>query len=179
MQQGEPFGLAKQSFFSLTSSFDLFDLEEATIASSRARLIALGTEIEVFEPTGEPIGSIEEEIFRIFPWCEYKLFDREETLIAVAKMDLFGTEFQVTHPENENEVYATIERPLIRLFRDTWNVKIHQNGAPELPKIDPRLLILIAVYQTDKDNRDYYRNLFIDQITEDLLHFENLRIDNF
>ncbi len=164
----ETFATARGQFFSLTPSFDLEDANQKLIACSQARLFAWGTTIDVADPEGNLIGVIEEEIFRIFPWAEYKIFNKDHELIAIAKMDFWGTEFQLVHPDQPEEIYASVFRPFIRIIRDPWTVQIQNREIFEEALIDPRLLIMLAVYQTDKDNRDRYRIEFFDRLSQEL-----------
>jgi hypothetical protein len=79
-------------------------------------------------------------------------------------MNFLGTHFELTHPDNFSEIYATISRPFLRLCRDEWTVQIHNLRVFEEGIIDPRLLVLLSIYQTDKDNRDRLRNQLLDQL---------------
>lgn len=163
----ESFAAARKRFFSLTSTFDLEDLNQIPIASASSRFFAWGTVADVLDPAGNKIGWIEEEIFRILPWSEYKVFNQINQLVAIARMNFWGTEFELYHPDNANEVYATIERPFFRCLRDYWTVHIKNYSIFEQGIIDPRLLVILAVYQTDKDNRDRLRRELIDQLLQD------------
>jgi len=175
----EPFASARKQCFSLTSSFDLVDMHERPLASASAHFIALGTVVDIFDPEGEKIGWIEEEIFRIFPWAEYRVFNNENQIVAIAKMNFWGTEFELYHPDDETEIYATISRPFIKFIRDYWTVQINNMEIFEDGTIDPRLLVILAIYQTDKDNRDYYRKLFLNEVQNELDYYDEYRIDNF
>lgn len=163
----EPFAVARKRFFSLTTTFDLEDNHQRLLASARSRFFSWGTIADVADPAGNKIGWIEEELFRILPWSEYKVFNQENRLVAIAKMNFWGTEFELYHPDHTSEVYATISRPFFRCCRDYWTVKIKNYDIFEQKIIDPRLLVILAIYQTDKDARDRYRREVIDQLLRD------------
>lgn len=154
----EPFAVAHKKLFSLTASYDLEDLSGNQIASSKARFFAWTTIADVIDPEGRKIGTLEEEYFKILPWALYHVFNAENQEIAIAKMNVWGTKFELYHPDRPDEIYATISRPFIRFFYDRWTVRIYNYRIFEQGIIDPRLLVLLAVYQTDKDNRDRLRN---------------------
>ena len=170
----ESFAIARKRFFSLTSTFDLEDMNQMPIASASDRFFAWGTTADVLDPIGTKIGWIEEEIFRIIPWAEYRVFNQVNQLVAIARMNFWGTEFEVYHPDNANEIYATISRPFFRCLRDYWTVNIKQDWIFEEGIIDPRLLFMLAIYQTDKENRDRVRK----QLFEEFLR-ENEEEDSF
>lgn len=163
----ETFAIARKRFFSLTSTFDLEDMKEKPIATASSRFFAWGTVADVSDPFGNKIGWIEEEIFRLLPWAEYKVFNKDNLLVATARMNFWGTEFELYHPDNANEIYATISRPFFRCLRDYWTVNIKNFQIFEQGIIDPRLLVILAIYQTDKDNRDRLRREIIDQLLQD------------
>jgi uncharacterized protein YxjI len=165
-----PFAVARKRFFSLTTCFDLEDMNQLPIATANSRFFAWGTVADVTDPQGNKIGWIEEEIFRIIPWSEYKVFNSTNQLVAIARMNFWGTEFELYHPDNPMDVYATISRPFFRCFRDSWTVQIKNYSIFEQGYIDPRLLVVLSVYQTDKDNRDRFRNQVINQVYHEQIY---------
>lgn len=163
-----PFATARKRVLSLSATFDLEDMDQRLLATATARFLSWGTSADVKDPEGRPIGSIEEELFRILPWAEYKVFNGSRQLTAIAKMDLWGTEFTLAHPDHPEAVYATISRPFLRFYRDSWTVKIFNASIFEEKIIDPRLLLILAIYQTDKDHRDRLRKELLDQIKKEI-----------
>jgi uncharacterized protein YxjI len=155
-----PFALARKRFLSLTATFDLEDLHQQPLATATARFFSWGTAADVIDPAGNKIGSIEEEIFHFLSWAEYRVFNNENQIVAIAKMNFWGTHFELCHPDNANEVYATIRRPLLNWFRNFWTVQIQNTAVFAQGAIDPRLLIILAIYQTDKEMRNAYRSQF-------------------
>lgn len=145
--------VVKKRLFSITPIYDLEDREGLRLGTAKVRLFAWGTVVDVTDAEGEAMGTIEEVIYRVIPWAQYKIFDKEDRLTASAKMDHWGTQFDLFSPENENQIFAIIERPHIRFFRDHWTVKIQENLIFDKGIIDPRLLIFLAALQTDKDSR--------------------------
>jgi len=172
----ERIGIARKRIFSLTTAFDLEDGQEKPIASAKARLLAWGTVADVLDRDGNRIGWIEEELFRIIPWAEFRVFNSENTLLAIAKMNFWGTKFEITPPDRPEEVYATVSRPFIRFFRDYWTVRIRNMPIFEEKVIDPRMLMMLAVFQTDRDNLDRIKNEIQDQLRLEFEDFEGRRL---
>lgn len=173
----EPFAVARKRFFSLTTCFDLEDTNQLPLATATSRFFAWGTVADVVDPSGNKIGWIEEEIFRILPWSEYKVFNSVNQLVAIARMNFWGTEFELYHPDNATDIYAVISRPFFRVCRDYWTVQIKNYQIFEQGIIDPRLLVVLAIYQTDKDNRDRLRNQIIDQLYQDQNYYDGYRFE--
>ncbi|MBS0626263.1 MAG: hypothetical protein JSS32_09455 [Verrucomicrobia bacterium] len=148
---------AKKRVFSWTTTFDLEDSDKMPLAYAKAKFLAWGTMADVFDPLDRKIGWIEEVTWKIISWPEFRIFNEESRLAAVAKMNFWGTRFDIFEPENPDHVFASVSRPFIRCFRDKWTVKILDPRYFGAGSIDPRLLIMIAVYQTDRDNRERLR----------------------
>jgi len=172
----EPLAVASKRLLAFTPSFDLEDANSQPLASASSRFFSWGTIADITDPGGKPIGRIEEEVWRIFPWAEYRLFNASNALIAIAKMDPVGAEFVLFHPDAPEHIYATISRPLIHFFRDSWTVRIFDYQVFEENLIDPRLLVMLSVYQTDKDNRDRWKSLIEEQISTEINQFEGTRL---
>lgn len=165
---GEQFGMARKRFFAWTTTFDLEDRHQQPVATAKSRFFSWGTVADVVDPAGNKIGWIEEELFRLLPWAEYRLFNHQNQLVAIAKMNFWGTHFDLYHPDHTDLVYATITRPFFRCCRDFWTVDITNRQIFEENIIDPRLLVILAVYQTDQDNRARYRREVIDQLQKNI-----------
>ncbi|HSX26680.1 MAG TPA: hypothetical protein VLE89_06710 [Chlamydiales bacterium] len=164
----ETFATARKRILSLTTVFDLEDRHEQCIATAKAKFCKWGTVAEVRDPDAKKIGWIEEEYFRILPWAEFRVFNGEDELMAIAKMNVWGTKFELYPPDHPEIIYATISRPLIRFYRDHWKVKILNYSIFEENKIDPRLLVILALFQTDQDNRSRFRKEIENQIRLEL-----------
>lgn len=148
----ETVAIARRQIFSLLPTFDLEDLQGRLLASSQPRLVSWGTSADVVDSQGIKIGRIEEEFWST--WIEYRISNAQDILVAIARMDLLCTVFELFSPDNPEHIYATIEKPFIRIFRDCWTVKIRDLLMFEKGKIDPRLLIMVAVHQTYRANRN-------------------------
>lgn len=172
-----PFAIARKRLFSLSTSFDLEDDLGRPLASAKARFFEWGTVADVWDPDGLNIGKIEEVVWRILPWAEYKVYDAQDRLAAIAKMNIWGTHFDLFHPDQPEHIYASIERPFIRVFRDYWTVQVRDYAIFEEKTIDPRLLVMLAVFQTDKDNRDRLRNEILDQLRREQYEYEGARVN--
>lgn len=147
------FAKARKRFFSLTSCFDLeVPAMPELNAMSAARFFTWGTIVDVADPSGNYIGRIEEQIFQFASWSKYYIFNAQGALVCIGQMNFLGTAFEFRSPLNENILLATIERPFVHFFTDSWTVQIRRENFDE-KVIDPRLFILTAIYQTDKDNQ--------------------------
>ena len=175
----EPIASAEKEWLGHTSCFEIKTDSGELIATTKEHFFSLATVAEVYDSKGNKIGKIHEEIFRIFPWCQYRVYNQEGKISALAKMNFLGTKFYLTHPEDESILYAIISRSLIKFIRDCWTVQICNREIFEREIVDSRILIALAIYQTDKDNRDYYRNLFFSQLRGELELFEGNRLDSF
>lgn len=153
---------ARKNILSLSTHFEIEDAENKPLATAQARLFAWGTVVDVYDPEGKKIGWIEEELFRILPWAEYRLFSEESELLAIARMNFFGTCFELCPPDNLTKVYATIQRPFFRFLCDYWTVEMKDHP------IDSRLLVVLAICQSDKDSRDRLRSEVIGQISQNI-----------
>lgn len=171
------FAIAHKRFLATTTTFDLEDGEGQSIATATARYFAWGTAADLVDSNGELIGSIEEEVVRILPWAEYRVFNRQNQIVAIAKMNFWGTCFELTAPNNLEDVYATIHRPFFQIFRDHWTVEILKREIFDEGQIDPRLLLTLAIYQTDKDHRDRFRHEITNLLTHELEYYKGRRID--
>ncbi len=167
-----PMASATKRLFSFTPIYDLEDAESKPLATARARFFSWGTVADIEDPEGRNLGRIEENLLRILPWGEYKVFDAENKQVLLATMDFWGTEFTLTDPSMPDHVIATISRPWIRLFRDDWTIRIYDPEMFEREIIDPRTLILLAVYQTDKDNRAKFFHEYETQLHKEFEQLE-------
>jgi len=173
----EPLAVARKRFLTLTTTFDLEDPNGLPLASAEARFFSWGTTVDVTDPTDQKIGWIEEEVFKIIPWAEYRVFNFEDRLVAMARMNFWGTQFDIYHPDHPEEIYATLNRPFFRCFYDHWTVQIKQTQIFEEKIIDPRLLIILAIYQTDGDNRRRIRAVIEQQLRNDQEYYDNRRYE--
>jgi len=165
-------GSASKHFFALSPTYDLEDSESKPLATARARFFSWGTVVDIEDPDGKALGRIEENLWKIFPWAEYKVYDAANREIMLATMDFWGTEFTLRSPLEPERVFATITRPFFRFFRDYWTVQIRDNSIFESADLDPRVLILLAVYQTDKDNRARFFSEYKDQLYKEFEQYD-------
>ncbi len=140
-------GSVTKRLFSLTTAFDYQGPKEEKIARAIAEFFSFGTVAHVFDAHEKEIGWIEEVLFTWISPAKYRIFDADNRLVAIARMDFWGTKFVISDPSEKKEI-ATIHRPWLRFFRDAWTVDIQDARA-----LDPRLLVFVAVYQTDAEAR--------------------------
>ncbi len=142
-------GHGVKRILAITPTFDLYDSAEKLVAVARARLLCWGIIADVVDVEGKSVGCIEEDVWRTYPWPEYKIFDANKRLIALACMDPLEVELTLFDPDDRDHVFAKLERPPVSVIGDHWTVEVLE------PKIDPRLLIFLALYQTNRDLRYY------------------------
>lgn len=142
----EEIGVGQKELFALRTNFTLEGAE--LNGKARARLLKWGLVADVSNGKGEIVGQIEEDLWRLYYWPDYNLYDRNQKLVAIAHMEPLKMELTVVDPADETHRFALIERPLIAPFRDRWKVTILDPKAFE-HSIDPLLLIFLAMYQTD------------------------------
>jgi hypothetical protein len=154
---GVPFARATKRHLSLDTIFDLENLSGKRIAFARVHFLSWGVFADIHDEEGKKIGSIEEETFRLVPWAEYHILNAADQLVATARMNLFGTRFDLFHPESPMQVYASLSRPLVRWLTDSWSVEVVTPFVFSQNQIDPRLPVFLALLLSDKENRDRQR----------------------
>ncbi len=162
---------AKRRFFHYRTVYELTDQNGDVLAVAEGRLFSWGAAFDIYDNEHRLLGSFQEEIFRILPWAEYFLFDAAGDLAGTARMNLFGTSFDLFSSGDPTQIHATLWRPFIRIFRDFWTVSIQESSS-----IDPRLVICLSVIQTDKDNRDRFRNEIRDFLIREKNDFDGRRL---
>lgn len=138
IENDHPFGTIARDPFSIKPNFTF---EGA--ASARARLLSWGLVIDVEDSEGKQIGIIQEDVWRLYYWTEFQIFNEEGKLIALAIMDPLQTAFSIVDPEHRDDLIALINRPLVSYQRDTWNVQLFNRE-----NVDPRLLLFLPLYQS-------------------------------
>lgn len=140
-------GTIKEKVVNLTTTFEIYDINNNLQARSEQELISWGTQINIFDRNHNKIGSIEEEVFKsLFKvHTEYRIFDKYGKQIAVSeKFDVISTNFEIY--DMSNNLICKIKRPMINVFSDSWNVKMYGNN------VDRKLLLFIPAYKTCRDN---------------------------
>jgi len=147
-----PIGTVTKQILSLGTSYYIEDLDSTILASASTRFFSWGTITDIENPDACKICSFEENLWKLPPWTEYRILNAQNETILIAELNIFGTTFSLFEPNDPTHIMATISRPLIHIFRDSWTIDILDK--PNIERlIDPNLLTLLAVYQTDKDNR--------------------------
>jgi hypothetical protein len=138
IKDDQTFGTISRDPFSIKPNFTLDG-----IATARARLLSWGLVVDVEDAEGTRIGTIQEDVWRLYYWPEFQIFSKEGKLIALAIMDPLKTEFSIVDPNHREYLIALIDRPLISFQRDSWSVKIIDRET-----VDPRLLLFLPLYQS-------------------------------
>lgn len=145
-------GKVAEHMFQLSRSFTWTDGSGATRATARVAILTWGTEINVYDGTGNKVGSIEERVFSSLwkTWTAYDIKDANGKEIAVSdKTEWMGTTIILTAPDGTR--LAKLDRPWINPMGDTWNITIQKPGS-----VDNRILVMIGAFKTaaDRDSND-------------------------
>lgn len=149
----EIFGSVSKEFFSLNTIYHFNDPSGQPIAQAQSQYFTWGTTIDIHAASGEKLGWIEEQLLSWFSPSKFKVYDSANNLVANARMNFWGTTFTVTDPSDMDKEIALISRPWFQFFKNVWTVKILDPEKIALGRIDPRLLVMAAVYRTDGENR--------------------------
>lgn len=156
--QTQIFGTISKKFFSLNTVYDFEDPMGQLIAKAESQFFTWGTTVDIHAGSGEKIGWIEEQLFTWFSPSKYRVYDGSNRMVAVARMNFWGTTFTVTDPNDNDKEIALIYRPWFQFFKNSWTVQILDPLKIAVTGVDPRLLVMVAVYRTDSENRAaFYR----------------------
>lgn len=151
-------GTVHRRFWTLTTEYNLYDIEGHLDSTARQRFFSLGAIFDVTNSQGYSIGTVEESLFSFFP--TFRILSPDRDILATATLNFWGTTYTVTRP-GSNETIATLYRSFFRL-KDDWTVTILERSAFSYDKIDPSLFIIVAAFQTDID---YWRRIAEQQRT--------------
>ncbi|HEY5259605.1 MAG TPA: hypothetical protein VIJ46_03080, partial [Rhabdochlamydiaceae bacterium] len=156
--QSQIFGTISKKFFSLNTVYHFEDPMGEMIAKAESQFFTWGTTVDIHAATGEKIGWIEEQLFTWFSPSKYRVYDGTNRMVAVARMNFWGTTFTVTDPNDNDKEIALVYRPWFQFFKNSWTVQILDPQKIAVGQVDPRLLVMVAVYRTDSENRAaFYR----------------------
>lgn len=139
-------GVIEQRIFSWGTTFE-YMRNDTSIAIAKERVLSWGTNIDVYDANNNKIGSIEEEILESMfsVYTKFSIKDGDGNIIGKSKkLDFIGTD--ITIYDNDGNVVATMERPMINLLSDSWSIKISSDV------IDKRILVFIPCYKTQADD---------------------------
>jgi uncharacterized protein YxjI len=145
---GKNLGKVSKEFLALTTTYDLEDNSGALTATASEALVSWGTEINVKDGVGKPIGKIKEVVFESLfkTWTTYRILDRSGMELATSeKTEFLSTDIILKAPSGE--VLATMSRGWFTFFGDHWTVKVND------ARIDPRLALMIVAFKTGADDK--------------------------
>ena len=145
------YGRVTERFWALSKSFYYDDAQGKRVAEARARILALGSTVDVTDGAGVKIGTIKEEILKsLFKvWTTYRILDANGNQIASSeKVELFSTEITLKAPDGRSIALLRrgFKENLLR-FTDRWDVTVYEPG-----RIDSRMLVMITAFKTSVDN---------------------------
>lgn len=148
-EHGHSAGKVAENLIQLTRTFTWSDENGQTKATASVALISWGTEITVYDGSGNKVGYIEEHVFSSWlgmkTWTKYSIKDGNGREIAISdKTEFMGTNFTLKAPDGST--IAELDRPWINWMGDHWNVTIKQPGV-----IDERVLVMIGAFKTAAD----------------------------
>lgn len=145
---GEDQGSVSEHIFQVTRHLTWTDGSGNKRATGSIAIISIGTDINVVDGSGNPVGSIQERIFSRWgkTWSGYNITDASGKVIASSdKSEWMGTRITIT--ANDGTKVAVLDRPWLNPISDTWAIKVLKKGA-----IDERMLVMIAAFKTIADN---------------------------
>lgn len=139
-KDGSPFGrvirkkgVREQLFY---QSLDDELIAYAEIEKNDSTIIA-----RLKKSSGEQIGWFLATIYNFYP-TEYKLYKKEDLLIASGSMNWVGTRFTLVDPHNGHIEFATFFRRRF-IGSEAWHVEINRDN-----EIDPATLVIIGAFQS-------------------------------
>ncbi len=142
-------GKVHRKLLSLKLEYDFYDNDEMLQAKARMRWLSWGATFDITDGLDVPMGRVEQRIFTFFP--TFDIISPVEQKQATAKLNFWGTKYTLRDPVTEREM-ATISRPFFSFFYDCWTVDILDHYLMAEKNINPAMFILIAAFQTDRDN---------------------------
>lgn len=140
-------GKLEQRMLNWTTTFSLMDASGNVVATAKARFFAWGATCDIYGPSGELIGTVKEKVLKsLFKMStEYSVLDGGGNEIGTSeKLQLFATYF--TLMDLQGREVATMNRPALNWFTDTWTVTVGRVGA-----IDERVIPFIPAFKTAAD----------------------------
>ena len=149
----ETFGKISKKFFTLNTEYMFEDSFGELIAKGESQFFTWGTTVDVHAANGDKLGWIEEQLSTWLSPSKYRVYNGTNRLVATAQMNLWGTTFTVMDPNHSDKEIALISRPWFQLSENNWKVEILDPERLAASELDPRLLVMVAVYRTDSENR--------------------------
>ncbi len=143
----EELGTVHRAAWSWTVCYDFFDTYEELQANAKMRFFSLGAIFDVCDAYGNALGKVDECLVTFLQ--KFEIFDANDTLLANAKLNFWGTTYTF-YDQADDHVIATMHRDFFR-FKDDWEVTIQDHDAFGKNKIDPKLMIVLAAFQSDLD----------------------------
>lgn len=142
----EKLGSVNRDLWSFGLTYHFYDAFEKLQAKAIRRFFAFTIVFDVSDHNDSLLGTVEEEIFTFYP--TFQIISSDAKILAKASLDFWGTSYTIYDPV-DNHLIATLSRSLFSLH-DVWTAEIIDPYAFQ-KKIDPRLFILLVVFQTDKE----------------------------
>lgn len=141
-------GVVHRRIFSLMYQYDFYDASEKLQATAKTRF-TLGRVFDVTDSNENLIGSVHQTYFTFFP--TFQIISPDYEIKANAELNFWGTKYILLDPVTDQEI-ARLTRPFFKFFTDKWTVTITNPELFAQKNIDPRLFVLVMVFQTDRDN---------------------------
>lgn len=141
------YGRIEERVMNLTTTFEYLQ-NDTLIARAEEAMLSWGVKINVYDGSDNLLGSIEEEILEGMFSIKtiYSIKNSNGDVIGKSKkLDFIGTDIDIY--DTDNNLIVKMDRPMINLMSDTWNVQILSE------KIDKRLLVFIPCYKTSADDK--------------------------
>lgn len=156
-------GKIVKKFLSLTPQYTYKDRQDNVIAKATAHFFSWGVTADVVDGQEQKIGTIEEKVFTLSP-CEFRIINKNNQIVATARMNFWRTHFLIKDMQG-NQI-ALLRRPLLRFYVNKWNLYIIDDSYIKENELDPRLLMMCAVYRVDSERKYARQRQFSKQGTK-------------
>jgi len=144
-REGEKIGKVVREKNKSDILYSFLDPTDQLLAKGTAERRLPDTRIRLVNKEGATIGGFSAEIYNLYP-TEYKVFSKEDHLIAKGFMNWLGNTFTLADPNHPKHFIVTFFRPMFKLFNDNWHFDIHEEGP-----IDLGILSVLGAFQTACD----------------------------
>lgn len=137
-------GTLYRRLLSLFLTYDFYDTLDHHTLTAKIRFFSFGADLDLYDPEGTRLGSIEEKIFSFFPTFEIYA-PNLSTKLARAEMNFWGTKFYIYDPASDREM-AVMSRPFFR-FKNDWTIHVTDQELLAQKNIDSRVFITVLAIQ--------------------------------
>lgn len=142
------FGIVSKRFLSASDTYDWKDPAGRLVAVGKRAMFSWGGLVEVYDEKGSKVGTVKEQVAQNLLSIDttYSISDANGNKLAESIKYEWLTVTDIKLQDAKGGVIIQIKRPAT-VMGDVWDVNIYQHS-----QVDPRLVVMIAVFKTDSDN---------------------------